>query len=76
MSQVESATGKHQCMQMHVEQKLSWPQEGWQGFCPYVVMVGEETKQGWEIGRSTWFMTSVGQLNKVKLPTTSKVKND
>ena len=23
MSQVESATGKHQCMQMHVAQKLS-----------------------------------------------------
>jgi len=72
MRQVESATGKHQRMQMHVSRKSSWPREGWQGFCRYVVVVGEETKQGWEIGRSEWFMTFVGQLSKVKLPTTAK----
>ena len=47
------------------------------GFCLCVVVVGGETEEGWEIGRSKWFVTFRSQLNKMKLNSyANQVKKD
>ena len=41
-------------------------------FCPNVVVVGGETEEGSEIGKSKLIMTFVSQLSKMKLHMTMK----